>query len=147
MIKKIIITVLAVALVLVAVVGVVSLISPTDLKVERQATINKPKPEVFAYLKMLKNHRQWAAWQRRDPDMKTEYRGTDGTVGFVSYWKGTGDDTGEGEQEIKKITEGERIDTELRFKQPFESTADAYLVTDAVGDAQTKVRWGFSRSE
>ena len=55
--------------------------------------------------------------------MKIETHGTDGTPGFVSAWNSTSNEVGEGEQEIKKITEGERVDTELRFKRPFETKA------------------------
>ncbi len=47
--------------------------------------------------------------------MKTEYRGTDGTVGFVSAWDSPVRDAGKGEQEITKIDDGKRIDYELRF--------------------------------
>ena len=42
-----------------------------------------------------------------------------------------------------KITEGERIDFKLRFKVPFEAQDDAYMITEAVGENQTKVKWGF----
>ena len=76
--------------------------------------------------------------------MKKEYRGTDGTVGFVSAWDSEKGDVGKGEQEIKKITDGERIDFELRFIKPFESTEPAYLITESTSDNQTKVKWGFS---
>jgi hypothetical protein len=78
--------------------------------------------------------------------MKQEFRGTDGEVGFVAYWKGETADTGEGEQEIKKIVPNERVDTELRFREPFESKADAYLITEDAGPNQTKVKWGFTGS-
>jgi len=78
-----------------------------------------------------------------DPNMKKEYRGTDGIVGFVSAWDSEKPDVGKGEQEIKKITEGERIDFELRFIKPFEATYYAYMTTDSTGTGQTKVKWGF----
>ncbi|MEO8647560.1 MAG: SRPBCC family protein, partial [Acidobacteriota bacterium] len=100
--------------------------------------------EVFQYLKHLKNQNSWGPWYKKDPTMVHEFRGTDGSPGFVSSWNSTNDEVGEGEQEIKKITEGERIDTELRFKRPFESKSDAYLITEAAGDRQTHVRWGFT---
>jgi hypothetical protein len=77
-----------------------------------------------------------------DPAMKTEYRGTDGTVGFVSAWDGNSD-VGKGEQEIKKITEGESLETELRFIKPFESKAKSSMTTTAINDSTTKVTWGF----
>jgi len=146
MIKKIILGLVAIVVILIAIVAVVSFISPTDFRVEREVTVNKPKAEVFSYVKMLKNQNEWGPWHKKEPTMKQEFRGTDGTVGFVSYWDGTKEEVGEGEQEIKKITEGERMDTELRFKRPFETKADAYITTDAAGDSQTKVKWGFTGS-
>lgn len=146
MIKKILIGLVALIILLAAFAAVASFALPTELKVEREITINRPRADVFAYVKYLKNQNEWGPWHRKEPTMKQEFRGTDGTVGFVSYWKGEKDETGEGEQEIKKITENERLDTELRFKQPFESTADAYLITEAAGENVTKVKWGFNGS-
>jgi hypothetical protein len=146
MIKKILIALLALVVLLVAVVAVLAFIAPTDFKVERSVTINKPKAEVFGYLKFLKNQNNWGPWYKKDPGMKLESRGTDGTVGFVSAWDSENDEVGAGEQEIKKIVEGERVDTQLRFKRPFESQSDAYMTTESAGEDQTKVRWGFSGS-
>ena len=74
--------------------------------------------------------------------MKKNYTGTDGTVGFVSAWESDNKDVGKGEQEIMGITEGQRIDYELRFKEPFESKGGAYMTTADAGGA-TKVEWGF----
>ncbi len=146
MIKKILAVVAGLIVLLVAAVVVLTLVAPQDYRVEREVTINKPRAEVFAYVKMLKNQNDWGPWAKKDPAMKQEFRGTDGTVGFVSYWNSTNSDVGEGEQEIKKIAEGERVDTELRFKRPFESKSDAYMITESVGENQTKVKWGFSGS-
>ena len=143
MVKKILIAIAAVVVVLAAFLAVASFVLPTQLKVEREVTINRPKEDVFSYVKYQKNQNDWGPWYRKEPAMKQEFRGTDGTPGFVSYWKGEKDETGEGEQEIKKITENERIETELRFKEPFESKADAYLTTEAASENTTKVKWGF----
>lgn len=145
MLKKILI---ALGLLIVLGIGAIAalvFLAPTDFAVEREVVINKPKDEVFAYAKMIKNQNEWGPWFKKEPTMHQEYRGTDGEPGFVVYWKG-GSETGEGEQEIKRIVEGERIETEIRFKQPFESKADSYLTTEAVGENQTKVKWGFSGS-
>ena len=62
----------------------------------------------------------------------------------MSAWESDKKDVGTGEQEIKKITEGERLDFELRFIKPFESTEAAYMITEPVSENQTKVRWGFN---
>lgn len=76
--------------------------------------------------------------------MKQEFRGTDGTVGFVTHWTGQSEEVGEGEQEIKKLVENERMETELRFIKPFESKADSFLILESVSESQTKVKWGFT---
>jgi hypothetical protein len=129
---------------LTAIALITALFVKKEYAVEREVTINKPKQEVFEYIKYLKNQDSYSVWANMDPQMKKEYKGTDGTVGFVSAWDSEKSNVGKGEQEIKKITEGERIDFELRFIKPFESTEPAYMITESVSDNQTKVKWGFS---
>lgn len=146
MLKKLLIAAGLVAVIAIVAIIAAAIISPTDFRVEREVTINKPEAEVFAYAKMLKSQNEWGPWFKKDPAMKQEFRGTDGTPGFISYWNSENDEVGEGEQEIKNIVEGERIESELRFKRPFESKADAYIVTEELGPAQTKVKWGFTSS-
>lgn len=146
MIKKILIALVALVVILIGVVAIASFATPTDFRVEREATINKPKSEVYNYIKFLKNQNEWGPWFKKEPTMKQEFRGTDGTVGFVSYWNGTNEQVGEGEQEIKRLVENERVDTELRFKRPFESKADAFMILESAGNDQTKAKWGFTGS-
>ena len=131
-------------------VGIIVLILITGLfvdgnyDVEREITINKPKQEVFDYVKYLKNQSNYSVWAKIDPAMKTEFRGEDATVGFVSAWDSENPKAGKGEQKIVKIAEGERIDYELHFIEPFESTDYAYMITEAVSENETKVKWGFN---
>jgi hypothetical protein len=129
--------------ILVAVPLIVGLFVRTDFAVEREVIISKPKNEVFNYVKYLRNHDNFSKWATMDPQMKKDYRGTDGTVGFVSAWESDNEDVGKGEQEIKKITEGERIDVEIRIRSPFQSTDPAYITTESVADNQTKVKSGY----
>lgn len=146
MIKKIIISLVVLVVLLIGVVVAAAFLSPTDFKVERETTINKPQADIYNYAKMLKNQNDWGPWFKKEPTMHQEFRGTDGEVGFVSSWKGKTEEVGEGEQEIKKLTPNSRIDTQLRFKKPFESTADAYLTLEPLNENQTKVKWGFTGS-
>jgi hypothetical protein len=125
------------------VILVVSLIIPTEFKLERDIVINKPRSEVFTYVKSLKNQDNWSVWNMKDPNMKRDFKGIDGTVGFVSRWEGN-KDVGIGEQEIKKIVDGERVDMQLRFEKPFKMTNDAFIITIPENNDQTRVRWGFS---
>ena len=123
---------------------VVALFVKKEYAVEREIAINKPKQEVFDYVKFLKNQDNFSVWAQTDPNMKKDFRGTDGTVGVVSAWDSENKQVGKGEQEIKNIIEGERIDFELRFLKPFEATDNAFMSTEAVGGNQTKVKWGFN---
>lgn len=114
-----------------------------DYSVEKEIVINKPKQEVFNFVKMLKNQEQYSKWSLIDPNMETSYSGVDGTVGFVYGWKSDNPDVGVGEEEIIAIKEGERIDVELRFMEPFEASDNAYVITESLDENKTNVRWGF----
>ncbi len=129
---------------LIVILLIVALFTKKEYGVIREVTINKPKSEVFEYVKLLKNQENFSVWAKMDPKMKKDYRGTDGTVGFVSSWDSKMKDVGKGEQEILKIAEGERIDYELRFIEPFASTSLAYITSEGVSETQTKVKWGFT---
>lgn len=129
----------------VAFIFLVAFLVDTDFSAERDIIIDQPKDDVFEYVRYLENQYNYSIWGEMDPDMNREFRGTDGTVGFVSAWDGD-DNVGRGEQEIVGIDEGHRIDYELRFYEPFESTADSYMVTETVGENQTRVTWGMSGS-
>ena len=137
----------ALKMVLLVIVSIIALFLITalfvkkDYDVERSITINKSKQDVFDYMKHLKNQDNYSKWVMMDPNMKKTFTGTDGTVGFVYAWDGN-KQAGKGEQEIKSITEGEKLDVEVRFEKPFKSTAYAPMSTENVGNGQTKVTWG-----
>lgn len=138
---------LKIILIIIAVIIVVPLIvalfTAKDYAVERQITINKPLEQVWDYVKYLKNQDNYSKWASMDPQMEKSFRGEDGMVGFVSAWESDNPDVGKGEQEIMAIIPSERIDYELRFIEPFESNEKAYMITEATGDNQTLVKWGF----
>ncbi|MEX0883101.1 MAG: SRPBCC family protein [Cyclobacteriaceae bacterium] len=132
-----------VILILVAIPFMVALFIPKDYAVEREVIIDKPHSEVYGYTKYLKNQDNFSKWALMDPQMKKNYSGTDGEVGFVAGWESENPDVGIGEQEITRIEEGKRIEYELRFKEPFEASDMAYMEFEALNDSQTKVIWGF----
>lgn len=140
---KILKKVLTVIAIIIAIPLVIALFLRKDYTVEREIIINKPKDQVFDYVKHLKNQDNYSKWVRMDPNMKKDFRGTDGTVGFVYAWDGN-KDAGKGEQEIKSIKEGERMDVEVRFEKPMAGVANAPIVTEAISPNQTKVKWGMN---
>lgn len=139
---KILKRILIVLGIIIALPFIIALFMAKDYAVERQIAISKPKQEVFDYIKYLKNQDNYSKWATMDPDMKKSYRGTDGEVGFVSAWESESDDVGKGEQEIMKI-DGDRIDYELRFFEPFEAQDKAYMIVEGVSESETVVKWGF----
>lgn len=119
---------------------IIGLFMKKEYHVQCSITINAPKQQVFDYLKHLKNQDNFNKWVMTDPGMKREFTGTDGTVGFIYAWNGN-KQAGEGEQEIKAIEEGKRIDTEIRFIRPMPAVAQAYTIVESVSENQTKVIW------
>lgn len=123
---------------------IVSIFAKKEYDVIREVKINKPVEEVFNYVVLLKNQDKYSAWGTMDPNQRTEYRGADGTVGFVSAWDSDDPDVGKGEQEITAIVPLTRIDYELRFLKPFKSTSNAFMTTTSLDEHITRVQWGFT---
>ena len=140
---KILKKILIVIAILIAIPLIVALFVSKEYNVEREIVINKPKQDVFNYIKLLKNQSYYSKWVMMDPNAKMTYTGTDGTVGFVSAWDSQNKNVGQGSQTITKITDGDRLDLDIHCIKPFEGNANAYMTTeDAAG--QTKVKWGFN---
>ena len=138
--KKILIAIAAI----IAIALITALFVKKEYAIERTISINQPKEAVFNYIKYLKNQDNYSKWAMMDPNMKKNYTGTDGTIGFISAWESDNKHVGKGEQEIIKITDGERMDVKLRFKTPYEAENDAYFITEALSANETKVTWGFT---
>jgi len=128
--------------VLIALLLIIPIFTQKKIEVERVITINKPKEQVFEYVKLLKNQIHYSSSAKKDPNTKMTYTGTDGTVGFIAKWTSEIEDVSVGEQKIKKIIDGQRIDFELRFIEPYQSTHSCYMSTDAITKNSTKVKWG-----
>ena len=129
--------------VLVGLILIIALFVKKDFASEKEVVINKPKQDVFNYIKHLKNQNDYGVWAKKDPNIKQTFSGTDATEGFTSSWEGNSD-VGKGSQTINKITEGQRIDLDLHFIDPMDSHCPAWLTTEEVSPTQTKVKWGMS---
>ena len=131
-------------IILFAIAGIIALLLIIALFIKkryyiyREIIIAAPLQKVFDYLKLLKNWDNFNERATADPSRKNEYKGTDGTVGFIYAWSGN-KKVGEGEKEIKAIVEGKSIETEIRFIKPFTLTGYTNMSTESVSDNQTKV--------
>lgn len=128
---------------LVVIFIILAIAGPKSYDVSRSIKIDRAKADVFNYIKYVKNQDEWSPWKNRDPEMKQEFSGEDGTVGFISKWDSDVKNVGSGEQEIIRIVENERLDTQLRFLKPWKSESHAYISV-AGSDGSTEVTWGFS---
>ena len=132
------ITILLVIAGIIALLLIIALFTKKGYNIQCEIIINAPLQKVFDYLKLLRN---WDNFNERavaDPGRKNEFKGTDGTVGFIYAWSGN-KKVGEGEKEIKAIVEGKKIETEIRFVKPFTVTGYTNMSTESVSGNQTKV--------
>ncbi|WP_281226826.1 SRPBCC family protein [Flavobacterium aquiphilum] len=116
----------------------VALFIPNDYTVSVSTTIDKPKKEVFDYVKLVKNQEYYSVWVMQDPNVNMKYEGVDGTTGFKASWDSKDDNVGAGSQQITAISE-ERIDVDLHFVRPMEGEAKASTMLESVSENQTKI--------
>jgi len=128
----------------VALILIAAVLGSPEYVVEQEIIIEKPKQTVFDYIKFSKNQNLYNKWWMMDPNARKEYVGTDGQPGFIMKWESDNKQAGKGEQEITRVTEGQRVDYEIRFIKPFEGTSPSHIETVALAPNQTKVIWIFS---
>jgi len=135
---KIMKTILLVILVIIVLFLLIALFVKKDFSISREVTINKPKEDVFNYVKLIKNQEKYSVWVMKDPNIKLLYAGVDGTVGFTSSWTSEDKNVGVGAQEIIAMG-NDNIKVEIRFKKPFEATNYATTTVETVNGNQTKL--------
>jgi len=138
---KIVIIILIALAGIVALLLLIGLFISNEYSIKRETTINKSGKEVYDYIKFQRNQENYSKWVMADPAMKKEFKGTDGSIGFVYAWDSENKNVGKGEQEIIQLVEGERVDAEIRFIKPFEGVAKTSMIIEPVSENQVKVVW------
>lgn len=142
---NIVITILLVLAGIIALLLAIALFMKREHYVNREIIINAPRQKVFDYLRLLKNQDEFNEHAMVAPDRNREFKGTDGTVGYIYAWSGD-KNAGVGEKEIINIIEGKKVETEIRFVKPMAATARVIMEMESVVDPggngdQTKVTW------
>lgn len=124
---------------IVALILIIAAFVPKDFHAGSEISINKPKSEVFDYVKLIRNQGNYDNWSRQDPNIERNYEGTDGNPGFVYIWKSK--KVGDGKQVLTKVdsTAG-RVEMDLFFN----GTGDAnksFIQVDAISPESSKVVW------
>ena len=140
---KILKKIVVVLLLLIAVILIAGAFMKKEFKVTRSVELDHSINEVYDYVKYLKNQQDYSVWAKMDPKQKVTFKGTDGTVGFISMWESKKKDVGQGEQEIVKMEENKRIDYVMRFKKPMESEGKAAMIFENSSDHCTNLEWTF----
>jgi uncharacterized membrane protein len=139
---KILKTILAVVAVIILIVLVAAAFAPKTYTLEKSVTINAPRQKVFGYMRSFSNQNEFSSWFRMDPSSKTSVSGPDGEVGATYAWES--DKTGQGEQKLIALSNGETLFYELTFIKPFEGKAASNMYFSDAAQGQTTVRNTFS---
>ncbi|MHA1524831.1 MAG: SRPBCC family protein [Alphaproteobacteria bacterium] len=136
MLKKIVLTIVGLAIALVA--GAYLL--PREIAIQRIITIEADAAKIFPYINSLRRTNEWAIWLKRDPGALVTYSGPEAGVGARVRWASRVQDVGTGAQEIVESTQDTQVATKLDFGS--QGTADARLTLTPSG-AATQVVWDF----
>lgn len=112
-----------------------------EYDVSRTVVINKPREEVFNFVRQLKKQPLWNPWFKRDTEATLKYKGEDGKVGSSFYWKGNSR-VGEGIQRIVKTKQGRVLETKILFVKPVKVNALTYVGVKEIEAEKTKMVWG-----
>ncbi|UKJ08541.1 SRPBCC family protein [Solitalea lacus] len=139
------IKILVVLIAIISVALVIAMFSRKNYTLKRETVVNRPRQEVFDFIKLNKNQKKYSKWLNFDPATKIEFKGAhDGTPGSILCFESRDQKTGKGEWEIKKVVDGSRVDFELRFLAPFVFTANGYFELQTVSSNQTNVKWVYN---
>jgi uncharacterized protein YndB with AHSA1/START domain len=119
-------------------IATVGLVLPKKtMVINSEVIIDKPKAEVWSYIRLLRNQEKYNTWIMQDPNIKMNYIGTDGTVGFIAGWESR-TRMGDGEQEIINVNEGQSYEAELRFRR-HENRTHVKTKLESTDGGKTKV--------
>ncbi len=127
---------------LIVAVLIVSLFMPVTLEVERSATVNASRAEVFRTLTDMREFNRFSPWHGIDPATKYTYEGPATGVGAAMNWQSDHPQVGNGWMRIADISGMDKIDIELGF-DGFEGKSQSwYLLREVEGG--TEVTWGYA---
>ena len=139
MLLKVVGGIVAAAVLVVGVLGVIVATRPSEFRIERATTIAAPAPVVFAQVNDFHKWEAWSPWAKLDPQVKNSYEGAPAGQGAVFAWAGN-DKVGEGRMSITDSRPNELIRIKLEFRKPFAATNTAEFAFKPDGD-RTAVKW------
>lgn len=129
--------VLYVILALVLLYLVLCIAGPSNVHVERSATINASTEAIQSQLVDYNKFAAWSPWAEKDPNMKTSVEGEPGKPGHKYSWEGN-KDVGKGTMEVASVS-ADTFREILNFEG--KGTSPVYFAFKPEG-AATNVTWG-----
>lgn len=115
---------------------------PSQFRYERSGLINAPADKVFPYISQLKLGVQWSPYERKDPNLKRSFAGTDGQVGATEDFDGNSD-AGTGRLELVKVVPNELVQIRLVMTKPLAADNIVEYRLTPEGNA-TRFSWAMS---
>jgi uncharacterized protein YndB with AHSA1/START domain len=137
--KKVVVTVLALVVVVIAIILVLAAVKPATFRVERSVVITAAPDKIFP---LIADFHQWARWSpfdKMDPTMKREYGGAAQGIGARYSWEGK-HMAGVGQMEILEAEAPSRILVKLSFSKPMKAQNTVEFTLAPLGDG-TRVSW------
>ena len=134
----------AVIVVVIAGILIYAATKPNSFTVRRSIDVKAPPAKIFALIDDLHRWATWSPYEKKDPDMKRTFGGSQSGKGAVYEWDGN-NSVGKGRMEIIETAQPSKITIKLDFFKPFEghNTAEFTMEPskDKGGDT-TVVTWG-----
>jgi len=112
-----------------------------DFDISRTVVINRPKEEVYNFVRQLKKEHLWMPWFEKDFNGILKYKGDDGKLEALLYWKGH-KHFYEGTQKIVKLNQGKIVETRFLIVKPFRFVILEYKGLKEIDETKTKIVWG-----
>lgn len=123
----------------IAVILVLAMLKPDEMRVERSATIDAPPERVYALIQDFHQWGQWSPWEKLDPAMQRTHSGAESGQGAVYAWEGN-DKVGQGRMEILEASPPSKVSIKLEFLKPWEGQFSDEFALAPEGNG-TKVTW------
>lgn len=130
--------------VVVSVAGFLAVVAkkPNTFRFKREQDIKASPEAIYALINDFHNWIQWSPYEKKDPNMKRTYSGSESGKGAVYEWEGN-NDVGQGRMEIIDTVPGSKVVIKLDFLKPFEGHNTAEFTMVPQGDS-THVIWAMS---
>lgn len=96
-VTKILVRILLGIGIIIIIVWIAALFLSIDFAFEKPLTINKPKTEIFNYIKYFKNRNEYSKQANMNSGISKVFSATDATLGSVSAWNSKNKDVGKSE--------------------------------------------------